>query len=377
MKRRTALVARRLAAASRPPSGALRGRAAAALPPPPTQGALEALRAERDALQATGSAKRSCRHGEKSLGQAPKAGIMIGIPTSFTRSIVEQVVTGLFGETTLTLRNLKVHKEGEVKAKMLIRKRTLGEYVLDVRIHEVQGLLKPGKPTLTFGRNTIDLTLPVRLAEGEGDADLQLPVGQQGAGGERSSAGTSTSPGRSAAAWCPRTTTSRAASTSRRPGETIVLSPRFPDLAVRIFVDPSEQAWAGGGRASSRSGARAARSPSTRWTSRRSWPGILGKGFNVKIPQKIFKPIRLPAGVSQSLEVQGIKLALEVKPTGRAGGRRPDLVRRRLQACRSRGPGARRRRRSRAQVAGAQVCGATATVATATVAAVTVPAMKE
>ena len=43
---------------------------------------------------------------------------------------------------------------------------------------------------------------------------------------------------------------------------------------------------------------------------------ILGRGFNVKIPQKIFKPITLPAGVSKSLEVQGIQLALQVKPTG-------------------------------------------------------------
>jgi hypothetical protein len=42
---------------------------------------------------------------------------------------------------------------------------------------------------------------------------------------------------------------------------------------------------------------------------------IVGRGFNVKIPQKIFKPVKLPAGVSQSLEVQGLKLALQVKPT--------------------------------------------------------------
>jgi hypothetical protein len=43
---------------------------------------------------------------------------------------------------------------------------------------------------------------------------------------------------------------------------------------------------------------------------------ILGRGFNVKIPKKLIKPVRLPAGVSQSLEVQGIKLDLELKPTG-------------------------------------------------------------
>ena len=39
--------------------------------------------------------------------QAPRGGVMIGIPTSFTRSILEQVVTRLFSEMTLTLKNLE------------------------------------------------------------------------------------------------------------------------------------------------------------------------------------------------------------------------------------------------------------------------------
>ena len=43
---------------------------------------------------------------------------------------------------------------------------------------------------------------------------------------------------------------------------------------------------------------------------------IVGKGFNVKIPQKLIKPIRLPAGLKQSLDIQGIKLALQIQPTG-------------------------------------------------------------
>jgi hypothetical protein len=36
----------------------------------------------------------------------------------------------------------------------------------------------------------------------------------------------------------------------------------------------------------------------------------------VKIPKKIFKAIRLPAGVQQSLEIQGVRLDLIVAPTG-------------------------------------------------------------
>ncbi len=43
---------------------------------------------------------------------------------------------------------------------------------------------------------------------------------------------------------------------------------------------------------------------------------IVGRGFNVKIPKKLIKPVRLPAGVSESLEVQGIVLDLQLKPTG-------------------------------------------------------------
>ncbi|HRB13334.1 MAG TPA: hypothetical protein PKU70_10000, partial [Vicinamibacteria bacterium] len=79
------------------------------LPPPPTETELQALLEKRDALQQRLSAV-VVANGEKSLASAPRGGVMIGIPTSFTRSILDQIVTGLFNELTLTLKNLKVHK---------------------------------------------------------------------------------------------------------------------------------------------------------------------------------------------------------------------------------------------------------------------------
>lgn len=283
-----------------------------ALGPAPTQAGIEALRAERDAL-ATRVREAFIRQGEQSLGRAPQAGIMIGIPTSVTRSIVEQVVTGLFGETTLTLRNLKVHNEGKLKAKLLIKKRTLGEYVLDMKIHQVQGLLKPGTPTLTFGTNTIGLTLPVRLAEGTGDAELNFKWDSKG----------------TADLVCGDTEVSRTIGGGVVPhdynvkgrfgisadAETLTLRPQFPDLAVRIFVDPSEDAWKLVEEVV-RDRPKGCEIALGKVDVKEKISGLLGKGFNVKIPQKIFKPIRFPAGVSQSLEIQGIKLDLEVKPSG-------------------------------------------------------------
>jgi hypothetical protein len=206
-----------------------------------------------------------------------------------------------------------VHKEGQLKAKLLIKKRTLGEYTLDMKIHEVQGLLKPGKPTLAFGTNTIDIGLPVRLAEGTGNAELNFKWDSKG----------------SANLVCGDTEVSRTIAGGVVPqdysvkgsfgiaaaAETIVLRPRLPDLAVRIFVDPSEEAWklveeVVKGRP------KGCEIALGKVDVKEKLSGLLGKGFNVKIPQKIFKPIRLPAGVSQSLEIQGVKMALEVKPAG-------------------------------------------------------------
>jgi hypothetical protein len=281
------------------------------LPPPPTAARLEALRTQRDELRQKLQAA-VVAHGEKSLADAPRGGLMIGIPTSFTTSILAQVVTGLFGETTLTLRNLKVHKEGAVKAKVLLRKQTVGEYVLDVQIHRVQGLLRPSTPKLAFGTNKVDLTLPVRLAEGEGEADLRLKWDSKGVA--NMVCGDVDVTHAITGGVVPKDYELSGSFRISAAGNTIVLHPRFPDLAVRIFVDPSEQAWAVvdtvvKGRP------KGCEIALQKVDIKEKLGGILGKGFNVKIPQKIFKPIRLPAGVSQSLEVQGIRLALEVKPT--------------------------------------------------------------
>lgn len=283
-----------------------------ALPPPPTEARLTELRARREALRVR-FRDAVIAHGEKSLAQAPAGGLMIGIPTEFTASIIQQVVTGLFGETTLTLKNLKVHKAGEVKAKILIKKRTVGQYVLDVDIHQIQGLLRPGTPKLTFGRNTVNVALPVRLAEGQGAADLRFQWDSKGAAANLVCGDVDVT--RSVTGGVvPEDYSVSGSFAVAAVGNTIVLRPRFPDLAVRIYVDPSEQAW-GVVEGVVKERAKGCEIALNKIDIKEKLGTILGRGFNVKIPQKIFKPIRLPAGVQQSLEVQGIHLALEVKPT--------------------------------------------------------------
>ena len=284
------------------------------LPPPPTEAELQGLLERRDVLQKR-LAEAITAHGEKSVAKAPRGGVMIGIPTSFTRSILEQVVTGLFSELTLTLKNLKVHKEGQVRVKMLVAKRTVGQYILDVQIHQVQGVLRPGKPDVAFARNRVSVSLPVRLAEGKGEADIRLQWDSKGLAanavcGDVDVKKTVTG------GVVPQDYRLAGAFKIASSGSSITLSPDFPEeLKVKIFVDPSEQAWQAVEEVmkSQRAGCE---KTLEKIDMKVILGNLVGKGFNVKIPQKIIKPVRLPAGLKQSLEIQGIEIALQVKPTG-------------------------------------------------------------
>jgi hypothetical protein len=282
-------------------------------PPPPRPDEIEALLLRRNALNVE-LREALVKAGEKSLARAPRAGIMIGIPTGYARGIVEQIVTGLFAETTLTLRNLKVHKEGKVKTKMLFRKKAVGEFVLDVQVHEARGILRPGKPELVFGQDRIRVALPVALAGGEGRARLRLKWDSKGLAANLVCGDVDID----------REVTGKVVPESyrvtgvfgiRADGSSITLLPDFGELAVRLYVDPTEQAWKVVDEvvADQRAGCREVLE---KIDIKAILAKLLGKGFNVKIPKKIFKPIRLPAGVSQSLDVQGVRLDLTVKSTG-------------------------------------------------------------
>lgn len=284
------------------------------LPPPPTDAELQALLDRRDALQKR-LAEVVVANGEKSVAKAPRGGVMIGIPTSFTRSILEQVVTGLFDELTLTLKNLKVHKAGEVKVKMVFGKKTVGHYVLDVQIHQVQGILRPGKPDVVFGKNRVAVSLPVKLAAGNGNADIRLKWDSKGLAANLVCGDTDVTKAVTGGV-IPQDYRLGGAFKIASSGSALTLAPDFPEeLQVRIFVDPSEQAWQAVEEVvkAQRAGCEAVLN---KIDIKEILGGLVGRGFNVKIPQKLIKPIRLPAGLKQSLDIQGLKLALEVKPTG-------------------------------------------------------------
>jgi hypothetical protein len=284
------------------------------LPPAPTGAQIQALVERRDALQARFQELVAAR-GERSIAEAPQGDVMIGLPTALTGSILTRVVTGLFDGMTLTLRNLHAHKQGDVIVKMLFGRRRVGRYVLDAHIHEVRGILAPGPPELQFSPGRVAVSLPVRLVGGSGRADVRLQWQSKGflasvvCGDEDVTKAIS-------AAVVPKDYVLKGTFDLASSGETIVLRPELAGRQkVRIFVEPTEQAWRAFDEV-----IRAQRAGCSAALTRIDLKEILGhlveKGFDVKIPERILKPIRLPAGVRQSLEMQGIRVALDVKATG-------------------------------------------------------------
>ena len=303
MKRRVLLLAAVLVAAATAAIVLLRTRVS----PPPTPERMEALTRERDALQQ----KWRDVLAATDLAQAPAGDLAVGLPTSLTTQILAEVVTGVFGRTTLTLQGLRVRKEGEVTAKVLIARRTLGSYLLEAKVNRVQGTLSAAVPSLVFGKDAVSVTAPVRLIGGTGDSDLRFKWTGRGVTGVVCDDfdATRTITG----SVVPADYTLAGKFEISADGETLVLSPRFPDLKVRVAVAPSEQAW-GVVDALIRDQPRGCEIALGAIDVKERIAGLLGNGFDVRIPQGIFKPIRLPAGVRQSFHVAGMDLDLQVKP---------------------------------------------------------------
>lgn len=285
-------------------------RKARRTPRAPSGSEIAALRAQRQALQNRLLALTEGM-GELGLREAPAAGLLIGIPTEFTRDLADQIVAGLFGEVRLRLRNLKVSKADDVQARILFGQRTVGQFVLDVEIPEVVGTLRPRAPKVTFTRNRLGVSLHVSLVEGRGSALVRLLWDSRGLANAvcgdldvtRELKG-----GVAPADYAIEGSFAVAAS-----GGSIVLKPRFGEIVVNLRVQPTEEAWQAIDAIVEEQGA-LCRAALRRVDVKRKLSEVVERGFNVKLPPKLFREIRLPAGFQQALDLQGIELTVAVKP---------------------------------------------------------------
>jgi hypothetical protein len=247
------------------------------------------------------------------LDRRPAGDIVIGLPTPFVDAVVRSVVTGWFHDVDLRLPRMRVRKDGEITAKLgILGRRTVGSYDLDVVLDNVHGRLQPDVPVLTFGGDTIHVTVPVRVAGGTGVARVSAEWHSKGIAGPVCGdlSATRDVTGRVRA----RDYVARGRLVLGASDGAVFADPAFPGLAIRLFIDPARESVAALDSLLATKGGLCGFAVGKSHASERIQE-LVGRGFKVRIPQRFFRPIQLPVAVETQVPVANREVALKVVPS--------------------------------------------------------------
>jgi hypothetical protein len=269
---------------------------------------LAALERTRDALRAE---LASLRARDAVTGAAPEGALLVGVPEQAGAEIVRHLTAGFLKRVEVELRDLRVRRSGPVRVKPLVGRMTAGVYALDLRIHEVTGVLEPGVPRMRYEEGQVGLDLPVRIARGEGRATLRFRWDSKGVTGALCGDFEARIPVRGIVV--PRTYPVRGRIAMELAGESFVATPSFPDLEVNLKIEPARESWEALDRVLRKRGfqCRAAlRAADVPGLVRR----LLDQGLKVKVPQRILRPRQFPAGLEREVTLGETTHELRVAP---------------------------------------------------------------
>ena len=275
----------------------------------PTAEELERLRQERRFL--------SERLGQRLAREVPLLGaaepsVLVGVPRAFAERLAGDVVTRLLAEVRLTLRDLTVEKEGELRGKIVVGRSLLGRFALRVDLAEVRALLRAGRPRVRFEGNRVAVAVPVSLAEGSGRGRLRFRWDGRGVAG--AVCGDLEIEGEVSGTVVPSAYTLRGSFTLAAEGPTLRARPEFEDLDLTVRFEPSKDTWELVEKTIQQQGAvcraalRAADVPE-------KVRGLVERGFPVTLPRRIVREVRLPMEVEQTLDVEGTAVRFQVRTT--------------------------------------------------------------
>ena len=237
------------------------------------------------------------------MAAAPAADVLLGIPERVGAELIGEIATGFLGETRVELNDLAVRKSGEVSAKTLFGRMTPGAYSIDLHIHEIRGVLAARAPKVSFEGQRIAVALPVRVTRGKGRATLLFRWDSHGLAGALCGDFQARVPlsGR----VVPGTYVARGWFDVALAGQTLTAQPAFPDLKVNLRIEPSRETWEAVDKVLGERGA-GCRAALKLVDVPALLRGILEKGFDVAVPQKLFeKPLELHAAWRREVTFAG------------------------------------------------------------------------
>ncbi len=256
--------------------------------------------------------------GDPAFRNMPDADIVIGLPASTLSRLLEETLAGVLRQIEISLSDIRVARHDVVRAKTFLGTVTTGEYQFELEVERVKAILEPGRPTTQLAGQRVNLVVPVTLAQGSGFGGVKFRWDSRGVAGvvcadfearERVS-------GRVR----PRTYEVRGAFEVSSEGGTLVARPSFSDVRLRIQVEPSRASWDMLDRLIGERPLQC-RAALKLVDVSGAVKDMLAKGFDVRLPGGVVKPIKLPARVEQGVELGGSRYVLAATSPRVAVGR--------------------------------------------------------
>jgi hypothetical protein len=275
---------------------------------------LERARRERDALRARLEERVA---GDPLAGEALAAAgnVVVGLRAGLVQDVIGEVSRRYLDRVVLDLDlGARIAEEGELDVRTFLGKVPAGRWHLDLVVHRVTGTLsaREGEVAFADGGNLVRLAVPVALQGARGRATARFRWD-----------------GRSLAqVVCrdfevQRTLEGRVLADEYRVNGAFRLSagaaavraePAFPPQSFRIRVDLAPESWAQVRDAIQEQDrvlkCGLALEPEKVLDRLR---GTLGKGFDLKLPKALFRPVELPAAVRQRVEVEDRPVELNMR----------------------------------------------------------------
>lgn len=307
MKRRAALILGGFVTAS----AALLAHAQSLPTVKETTARIEGLKAERARLQ---DELRTNLSADARLEDAPEGAVLIGLPASLVELIVSEALTGPLRNVRLSLKDVvKVERSDEVKARTFLGMMTLGRYALTVNVRQVDAVIRPGRPALTFGANRIGIDLPVRVDAGTVKASLAFKWdGRRLAGvvcgdltGDHDLQ--ATVPSVSARL--------RGRFDVQAKGDRLIVKPVIAPIRLAFQVEPRQPTW------DFIDDLIESKNAVCEAALRKAQVGqkvkdLVARGFKVTLPNTWLHTMTLPASFRDTFNVQGTSAGVAITPTG-------------------------------------------------------------
>jgi hypothetical protein len=238
------------------------------------------------------------------LGQvmASRGDVAFVLPSGLFSMLGEEIAMRYLDRVVLALEGIRVDKDGEVHSKTVLGKVHSGDWKLRVDLDRVRGVLRAGRPRIALGEGgRISVSVPVRIEQGQGQAELQFAWDSRGLANVvcrdfdvRETVG---------GGVVKETHDLEGQVTLRADGDDLQLLPRF-ERRHRIHVTPSAEAWASVEKALDRQDKLFRCGLALKQnTVLARLQEVVGKGFVVKLPESLFRQVRLPSVLARTVRV--------------------------------------------------------------------------